>query len=224
MRKEQPSQPQPPQQQPLPPRQQEEEEEEDLELDDQDVEQMIDHNRTHPSEDLENEDSKQLPKYRSNRNVVSDSNSLQLNVSGSSALEKVADQPNGFAGCTPSYVANLIWTEFKKNWQAGVTVALINVPLSISLAVASDATPIMGIITSIWGGLFSASFGGSHFNIVGPTGALSGILSKYSIVYGVSILPFLAMIAGIGSFFVFAFSWDRYVMFLPSSVDQGFTV
>jgi MFS superfamily sulfate permease-like transporter len=38
----------------------------------------------------------------------------------------------------------------KNNWKAGVTVALVSVPLSVSLAVASGGTPIQGIITEIW--------------------------------------------------------------------------
>jgi hypothetical protein len=66
----------------------------------------------------------------------------------------------------------------KQNWKSGVTVSLVNVPLSVSLATASGASPEQGIATAFWGGLIAALFGGSQFNIVGPTGALSGLLSK----------------------------------------------
>lgn len=52
-----------------------------------------------------------------------------------------------------------------------MTVALVSLPLSISLAIAADATPVQGIITACWAGLISAIAGGSHYNIVGPTGA-----------------------------------------------------
>lgn len=51
-----------------------------------------------------------------------------------------------------------------------MTVALVSLPLSISLAIAADATPVQGIITACWAGLISAITGGSHYNIVGPTG------------------------------------------------------
>ncbi len=51
-----------------------------------------------------------------------------------------------------------------------MTVALVSLPLSISLAIAADATPVQGIITACWAGLISAIFGGSHYNVVGPTG------------------------------------------------------
>jgi SulP family sulfate permease len=71
----------------------------------------------------------------------------------------------------------------KDNWKAGLTVSLVSLPLSVSLAVASNATPTMGIITAIWAGFFAAFFGGSHYNIVGPTGALSGILAVFAASY-----------------------------------------
>ena len=87
-------------------------------------------------------------------------------------------------------------TSIQRNFAAGVTVALVNIPLSISLAVASDATPSMGIITAIWAGspalthivpgllttlmreksatgTITAFLGGSHYNIVGPTGTVT---------------------------------------------------
>ncbi len=56
------------------------------------------------------------------------------------------------------------------NLKSGITVALVSLPLSISLAIAADATPVQGIITACWAGLVSAIAGGSHYNIVGPTG------------------------------------------------------
>lgn len=68
------------------------------------------------------------------------------------------------------------------NLSAGLTVALINIPLSLSLAVASATTPQAGILTAVWGGFFAALLGGSEFNISGPTGALSGILARDAIM------------------------------------------
>jgi SulP family sulfate permease len=71
--------------------------------------------------------------------------------------------------------------KLKQNWKSGLTVSLVSIPLSVSLAVASGADPTMGIITAIWAGLIASIFGGSNFNIVGPTGALSGILATFAI-------------------------------------------
>jgi len=118
----------------------------------------------------------------------------------------------------------VLWSEVKSNWKSGVTVALVNVPLSISLAVASDADPVMGIVTAIWAVLFGTPLAGSNYNIVGPTGALSGLLSMYSIRYGESILPLLAIISGIMCLAVFILRLDRFFVLIPAAVTHGFTV
>lgn len=88
----------------------------------------------------------------------------------------------------------MISQNIKKNLKSGLTVSLISIPLSISLAVASGVTPLIGIITAIWAGLFAALFGGSNFNIVGPTGALSGIIAAYVISNGIIGLPVLTVL------------------------------
>jgi SulP family sulfate permease len=110
------------------------------------------------------------------------------------------------------------------NWKSGLTVSLVSIPLSISLAVASQATPVAGIITAIWAGLFAALFGGSHFNIVGPTGALSGILAAYAIVHGAGALPMLALMTGALCLAAFALRLQRFMVFVPASAMHGFTV
>lgn len=105
-----------------------------------------------------------------------------------------------------------------------MTVALINIPLSISLAVAAQAPPGMGIITATWSGLAAALFGGSQYNIVGPTGALSGILTKYTTEYGASCLPWLSISSAGTIFLAYIFKLHTYATFLPSAVSQGFTL
>jgi MFS superfamily sulfate permease-like transporter len=62
-------------------------------------------------------------------------------------------------------------SELVGNLKPGITVSLVSLPLSISLALAADATPVQGVITAAWAGLTSSLFGGSHYNVVGPTGA-----------------------------------------------------
>lgn len=114
--------------------------------------------------------------------------------------------------------------KLSQNWKAGLTVSFVSLPLSISLAMAAGATPLMGVITAIWAGLLASFFGGSNYNIVGPTGALSGILVVYALKYGVSILPLLAIITGIMTLIVYALRWERYIVFIPSSVVHGFTL
>ena len=118
----------------------------------------------------------------------------------------------------------MIVENIKQNLKSGLTVSLISMPLSVSLAVASGATPIIGIITAIWAGLIAAVFGGSNFNIVGPTGALSGVVATYVILHGISGLPMLTLIAGIFIIAAYALKLERYLILIPSSVIHGFTL
>lgn len=111
-----------------------------------------------------------------------------------------------------------------ENWKSALTVALINIPLSLALAIATGATPVQGIITAFWAGLIGAMFGGSHFNIIGPTGALSGILVAYAIVNGSETLPFIALISGVLILIAYVLRIDRYIVFIPQSVVHGFTL
>ncbi len=119
---------------------------------------------------------------------------------------------------------NKLFKEIASNWKSGLTVALISIPLSLSLAIASGATPLMGIITSVWAGLIAAALGGSQFNVVGPAGALSGILASFALTNDVSALPILAIVSGILIFAIYLLKWDRYLVFIPSSVMHGFTL
>lgn len=112
----------------------------------------------------------------------------------------------------------------KNNLKSGLTVALISIPLSVSLAVASGTTPTVGIITAIWAGCIAAVFGGSHFNIVGPTGALSGIIATYVILHGASTLPMVAILTGVFILIAYAARLERYLILIPSSVIHGFTL
>lgn len=129
-------------------------------------------------------------------------------------------------GPTNFFVALMrwVWKEIPTNLRAGITVSLVNVPLSISLSIAGGGSPVPGVVTAFWAGLAAAFVGGSEFNIVGPTGALSGLLAATTATYGVSILPFLAINAGLMSFIVWLFNLVDYILFIPSSVIHGFTI
>lgn len=118
----------------------------------------------------------------------------------------------------------MIQENIKKNLKSGLTVALISIPLSVSLAVSSGANPVVGIITAIWAGLIAAIFGGSNFNVVGPTGALSGIIATYALVHGVGSLPMLTITAGVIITIAYLLKLERYLVLIPSSVIHGFTL
>lgn len=113
---------------------------------------------------------------------------------------------------------------FARNVQSGVTVALVSIPLSVSLAIASNATPVMGIVTAVWAGLMGAVFGGSRFNILGPAAALSGVIASYALTHGVEPLPWIAFCTGVVVLGAWLLGWDKYIAFIPGSVVHGFTL
>lgn len=115
-------------------------------------------------------------------------------------------------------------TKIKNNWKSGLTVALIAMPLSISLAVASGSTPVIGILTAVWAGIIASLFGGSDYNIVGPTGALSGLIAAYVAVHGTGSLSTVTVIAGGLILLAYLFKFERYLVFIPSSAIHGFTL
>lgn len=119
---------------------------------------------------------------------------------------------------------NNIALRLKSNWKSGVTVSLVSIPLSISLAIAAGSTPVAGIITAIWAGIFAALLGGSKFNIVGPTGALSGILATYAFIHGAESLALIAIITGVMVLISWALKLEKYLVFIPASTIQGFTL
>ncbi len=112
----------------------------------------------------------------------------------------------------------------QSNWKSGLTVALVSIPLSVSLAVASGANPTVGIISAIWAGLIAAILGGSRFDIMGPAGALSGILFAYAAVHGAGMIPLLGIVAGLFILAAWAFRLERYMVFIPASTVHGFTL
>lgn len=115
-------------------------------------------------------------------------------------------------------------TRISQNWKSGLTVSLVSIPLSVSLALAGGSTPVAGIITAIWAGLFASLFGGSHFNIVGPTGALSGLLALYAFQHGTGALAMLAIVSGLVVLIAWMLKLERYLVLIPSSTVQGFTL
>jgi SulP family sulfate permease len=106
---------------------------------------------------------------------------------------------------------------------AGVTVALVALPLAMAFGIASGVRPDQGIVTAIVGGLIVSILGGSKVQIAGPAGAFVGLL--YAIVekYGVSNLLIATMMAGALLFAMGAFRLGTLIRFIPVAIVIGFT-
>ncbi len=125
-----------------------------------------------------------------------------------------------------SFNREAVVSKIKANWQAALTVALISVPLSIALSIASGAGPLPGLITGIWGTLIGSIFIGSNYNVIGAAGALTTVLFGATLVaplgLGAGVLPLLALVTGLIVFVVWLLKFDRYLYYIPSSVMYGF--
>ena len=92
---------------------------------------------------------------------------------------------------------------------------MVSVPLSAALAIASNATPIMGLRAGLFAPLMAGAFGGSEYNIFGPAGALVNILAAIEFQYGVEVLPLVAILSGVVGFLSWAFELEKYLTVIP---------
>jgi len=107
---------------------------------------------------------------------------------------------------------------------AGITVALVALPLSIAIATASGADPEAGLVTAIIAGLLISLLGGSRVQIGGPTGAF--IVVVYGIIeqYGFDGLLLATLMAGIILLIGGLLRVGRFITLVPEPVIEGFTV
>src|SRR3954465_14741677 len=87
--------------------------------------------------------------------------------------------------------------QFLADGLAGVTVALVALPLSIAIAIASGATPRAGLVTAIIGGFLISLLGGSRVQIGGPTGAFIVVVAGVIAQFGFDGLLLATFLAGL---------------------------
>ncbi len=116
-----------------------------------------------------------------------------------------------------------VLSDVRQNVAAGLVVGIVALPLSIALAVAVGVSPVTGLYTASFAGLAAAVFGGSRYNITGPTAALVPILSRVVLQYGPQALPTLAAMAGALLLMLSVLRAGRLMRFMPGLVVTGFT-
>ncbi len=114
-------------------------------------------------------------------------------------------------------------SELPQNLISGVVVGVIALPLSIALAVAVGVPPIAGLYTAAFAGATASIFGGSKYNITGPTAALVPILSHAVLQHGTAALPMIGLVAGLMLLAMSFLKFGQLVRFMPSPVIVGFT-
>ena len=106
---------------------------------------------------------------------------------------------------------------------AGVTVGLVALPLAMAFAISSGVTPQAGIYCAIVAGFLISAFGGSRFQVGGPTGAFVIVVAGIVATYGLDGLFMCTMMAGVMLVLLGATGMGTAVRFIPRPVVVGFT-
>lgn len=128
---------------------------------------------------------------------------------------------------TPKLI--IVWREgqLSKLWQhdllAGLTVAIVALPLAMALGIASGATPSQGLVAAVVGGFFISLLGGSRVQIGGPTGAFVVIVAGVIATQGYGGLVVATLMAGIMLIAAGYAGLGRLIRFIPMPVVTGFT-
>ena len=114
-------------------------------------------------------------------------------------------------------------TDLKADAVAGLTVAIVALPLSMAIAIASGVTPDRGLYTAIVGGFFVSALGGSRFQIGGPAGAFIVLVAATVAKQGVDGLILATMLSGLILLVVGFLRLGTFIKYIPYPVTVGFT-
>lgn len=113
--------------------------------------------------------------------------------------------------------------DFRHDAIAGLTVAIVALPLSMALAIASGVSPERGLYTAIVGGFLVSLLGGSRFQIGGPAGAFIVLIAATVERHGYDGLVLATAMAGLIMLAIGAFRLGTYIKYIPYPVTVGFT-
>ncbi len=114
--------------------------------------------------------------------------------------------------------------QFTRDAIAGIIVAIIALPLSIALAIASGVNPEQGLYTAIFAGFFISFLGGSRVQIGGPTAAFVVIIYGIVADYGMNGLTVATLMAGAIMILMGLLRLGNLIKFIPKTITIGFTL
>ncbi len=109
------------------------------------------------------------------------------------------------------------------NLLAGLTVAIVALPLALGFGIASGLGASAGLISAVIAGVFAAAFGGSRFQVSGPTGAMTAVLIPIVHQFGVSATLAVGFLAGLFLVLASLAKLGKYIHHLPDSLVEGLT-
>jgi SulP family sulfate permease len=114
--------------------------------------------------------------------------------------------------------------DFRKDALAGLTVAIVALPLSMAIAVASGVSPERGLYTSVVGGFLVSALGGSRFQVGGPAGAFIVLVAATGAKYGPDGLLLTILMSGLALTLLGALRLGSLIRHIPHAVTVGFTL
>ncbi|WP_339830157.1 SulP family inorganic anion transporter [uncultured Parvibaculum sp.] len=112
---------------------------------------------------------------------------------------------------------------FRADFIAGLTVAIVALPLAMALAIASGTTPDKGLITAVVAGFLISALGGSRYQIGGPTGAFVVVVFNVIAVHGYDGLVIATAMAGVMLIGAGLLRVGTFIKYIPQPVVTGFT-
>jgi SulP family sulfate permease len=113
--------------------------------------------------------------------------------------------------------------DFRADAVAGLTVAIVALPLAMAIAIASGTTPDKGLITAVIAGFLISALGGSRFQIGGPTGAFIVVVYGVIAKFGFDGLIVAALMAGAMLIIAGILRFGDWIKYVPEPVVTGFT-
>jgi SulP family sulfate permease len=113
--------------------------------------------------------------------------------------------------------------DLKADAVAGLTVAIVALPLSMAIAIASGVTPDRGLYASIVGGFIVSALGGSRFQIGGPAGAFIVLVAATVATHGVEGLLLATFLSGLMLTAIGLLRLGTFIKYIPYPVTVGFT-
>ena len=122
-----------------------------------------------------------------------------------------------------SVIKNYSGKQFTKDVTAGIIVAIIALPLSIALALASGVGPEQGLYTAVVAGFIVSLLGGSRVQIAGPTAAFATIVAGIVMRQGMDGLIIATVMAGIIMVIMGLCKFGSLIKYIPGTITAGFT-
>ena len=113
--------------------------------------------------------------------------------------------------------------QFTKDALAGLTVAILALPLSMAIAIGAGTTPDRGLITTVVAGFFISALGGSRFQVGGPAAAFIVIIASLIATHGMSGMLTATFLAGFMLIAAALLRLGTYIKYIPGPVILGFT-